>query len=51
MINNFAVGGGVIKSSDNGYFNFYNSNISNNMAYYASVGELFDSRTSSLISN
>ena len=51
MTNNFAIKSGVIQVNDNGYYEMYYSNITNNHAYSISIGEIFVSATTSLINN
>jgi hypothetical protein len=42
---------GVIKSDNNGYFQFYNSHIYHNRAFSAPISEMLDSLNPSIISN
>ena len=51
MTSNFAIKSGVIQVNDNGYYEMYYSNITNNHAYSISIGEIFVSATTSLINN
>ena len=51
LTNNFAVGSGVIKAESNGYYEIYNSYISNNYGLYAAVSEIFSTNVQSVISN
>ena len=42
FIHNFAIEAGVVAASTNGYFEFYNTTITENYAMSISVGEIFD---------
>ena len=49
--NSFAVESGVVQSSNNGYYKFYNSIFTYNYALSSVFGEIFDVSTNPLISN
>ena len=49
--NSFAVESGVVQSSNNGYYKFYNSIFTYNYALSSAFGEIFDVSTNPLISN
>ena len=49
--NNFASISGVIRVTDNGYFEIYNSQIYNNYASQSPISELFNSALTSIIDN
>ena len=42
IFNNFAVISGVIQASNNGYYQFHNCSIYNNVALSSSVSQVFD---------
>lgn len=48
---NFGVASGVVNTAQNGYFEFYDSNIFKNYANNNPISKLFDSATLSIISN
>ena len=51
LTRNFAIKSGVIQVNNNGYFEIYNSTLSNNHAFSISISEIFVSATKSIIND